>query len=294
MKAALSRRSNSDESLLRFGQDGRLVGTLARPALHPDGSDSPTMLLFNAGVISRVGPHRLNVKLARALAETGIPSFRFDLSGQGDSGASTALTDFERQAVLDVQAAMNAVHARTGARQFVVFGICSGAVLGYAAARADIRIVGCAMLDPYMYPTWRTHWNRIRAIARRDGVLHASAGWVTRHVGLRRATSTDSEQGQRGATDLGLKRPARADFAEGLRGLLDRDVDVLMLYSGSVMYSYNYPGQFGDGFRRFRLTGRIAAHYLPHVDHTVTAIAAQSEVIAIIVRWASRIGAPSG
>ncbi len=54
-----------DDIPLQFGPDDRMLG-IWTPA---QGDPAPVAcLLFNAGVIHRIGPHRINVKAARALA----------------------------------------------------------------------------------------------------------------------------------------------------------------------------------------------------------------------------------
>jgi pimeloyl-ACP methyl ester carboxylesterase len=287
--SAAQPRPGHTEQLVTFGDGGRLVGTLTLPG--PDagpldpGTRRPALLLFNAGVISRIGPHRLNVKLARRAAEAGITTFRFDLSGQGDSRAGPGTLTFEDQSRADLRQAMDAVAARTAIDRFMVFGICSGAVLGHAAALEDPRLVGCMMLDPYMYPTRRTHVTRILAKVRRHGLREVAMGWLVRRVtptGRRRARM--SSGGPIGSS-LGLQRPAQADFAAELERLLQRQVRLLMIYSGSALYTYSYAGQFDDGFRRFGLAGRIRADHLPQIDHTVTPLAAQRLLIDHLLRW---------
>ena len=73
------------ESTILFGSKGGLVGTLALPDEGNDGHADIGFLFLNAGVVHRVGPHRINVRIARQLAARGIPSIRFDLCGHGDS-----------------------------------------------------------------------------------------------------------------------------------------------------------------------------------------------------------------
>jgi pimeloyl-ACP methyl ester carboxylesterase len=275
------------ETVLSFGPDGRLVGTLASAAPR-DGPTAPTLLLFNAGVIPRIGPHRLNVKLARHLAAVGIPSFRFDLSGQGDSGVSTDATDFERQAVRDIREAMDAVQASTGATRFITFGICSGAVLGFAAALDDPRLVGCAMLDPHMYPTWRTHAIRMMRVARHGGLARTGIGWVRRRIAR---SVPPSHEGRVVTTrvDLGLRTPPVHEFAADIRRLVERRVALTMIFSGTALYHYNYPSQFDDRFAPYGLKGKVEAVHLPDIDHTVTTLAAQQKLIGLLQQWAQRI-----
>ena len=275
------------ETLVRFDEGRRLTGTLCEPvAADAPGTvrapqpDRPVLLVFNAGVLPRTGPHRLNVKLARRFARAGWTVFRFDLSGQGDSLAAGGTLGFERQSIADLRAAMDALGERLGATRFATFGICSGAVLGYGCALEDERIVGCAMFDPYMYPTWRTQLTRMQTVIRRDGLVPVVAGFVRRPL----APATASPPKPSGV-NLGLQDPPKAEFAAGLQTLLERGVALRMLYSGSALYHYNYPGQFDDGFRSFGLAGRIRADFLPEVDHTVTAVAAQRFLAEHLLQW---------
>lgn len=292
----------ASERLITFGEQGRLVGTLsgARRSEGERGDDRtptgdrttdtrrPALLLFNAGVIPRTGPHRLNVKLARRFAAAGFVVLRFDLSGQGDSRASTGAAGFERQSVEDLKQAMDATTAATGATRFLCFGICSGAVLGYAAALEDERIVGCAMFDPYMYPTPRTHLVRILSRIRQDGLAQIAGAWLRRRLGAVAGGLADVRPQTTAPFDLGLRRPSQASFAAGLSRLLDRGVALLLIHSGSALYTYNYPAQFDDGFRRFGLAGRVRADYLPAIDHTVTELAAQRFLIDHLIAWSEQ------
>ena len=130
---------------IQFGPDGSLIGIVATPA---GGSVAPlACLLLNMGANPRIGPRRINVKLARQLAAQGISSIRFDLAGLGDSGPASGSEHFRTQAVYDMQAAMNQVEALLGICRFVVIGLCSGASNGLSLAVADSRVVGLLMLD---------------------------------------------------------------------------------------------------------------------------------------------------
>ncbi|MDE2434566.1 MAG: alpha/beta hydrolase, partial [Burkholderiales bacterium] len=95
------------EQILQFGPDHSLVGVLTSPVdvkkhAHP----AVAYILFNSGVISRVGPHRNNVRLARAMAESGEWVLRFDLSGHGDSRPAAGNLNLREQAVADLKSAM--------------------------------------------------------------------------------------------------------------------------------------------------------------------------------------------
>src|SRR4051812_5056100 len=123
------------ETPLMFGPSGSLLGIITTPA---DGTLAPVAcLMLNMGANHHIGPRRINVKMARHLAEMGISSIRFDLAGLGDSGAPTSSKHFLAQAVNDMQAAMNVIQTTLGIRRFIVLGLCSGATNGMALAVAD-------------------------------------------------------------------------------------------------------------------------------------------------------------
>src|SRR5688572_11629148 len=108
-----------EEQALQLGPDGHLVGVLARPrAIDPA---RPLVVLLNAGVLHRVGPHRLHVVLARRLAERGLASLRLDLSGIGDSRPVPGALSFRASAVADTRTAMDWLAAETGTRRFILF-----------------------------------------------------------------------------------------------------------------------------------------------------------------------------
>ncbi len=224
---------------------------------------------MNAGVIHRIGPHRLNVKIARALAATGIATLRFDLSGVGDSPAAVGGANFVEQAVLDLQAAMDHLEGRLGVNRFVVFGLCSGAVNSYHLALRDQRVVGALMFDGFMYPTLRTHllrrWRRFRLLS-----WTSLAGKIPRWLYERLAAA----EAAAGVGDDELSDPTRQQFEQAMNRLVARGVAVYLVYSGSFLESYNYDSQLRDAFPKAAFLDRARHDYMPDVDHTVTSLAA--------------------
>ena len=133
-----------NEVSFSFGAQRHLGATLTLP---PDGH-APRMgvVLLNVGIIHRIGPHRFNTKLARALAQGGWATLRVDLSGQGDSGAPGDPLPFEQQAVADLQAAMDHFQRLCAVEQFVIAGIFArnGDV---AATIGEVRAPGQIAID---------------------------------------------------------------------------------------------------------------------------------------------------
>jgi hypothetical protein len=81
------------EEPLQFGEGGRLFGILTLPSMPPrNAQELPVFVFLSAGLLHRVGPYRLHVRLVRALAQMGFSSLRVDLAGTGDSPPRPGLT----------------------------------------------------------------------------------------------------------------------------------------------------------------------------------------------------------
>jgi exosortase A-associated hydrolase 1 len=160
----MSTAASADVGLeaLRFDSQGeQLVGVLHRPGCASSIADLGVVVLVG-GPQYRVGSHRQFVLLARALADAGFPALRFDLGGMGDS--TGPLRTFEQSAA-DVGAAIDTLMSRRPElRGVVLWGLCDGAsaALLYLAARADGRVRGLCLVNPWV----RTEATHARTIVR--------------------------------------------------------------------------------------------------------------------------------
>lgn len=280
------------ETIRLLGPDRRLISVLTAPTTS---GDEPPLgcILVNAGVIHRIGPHRINVKVARALAAQGIASIRLDLSGRGDSPASKSSLTLPQQTVVDVQLAMDELAREYGCERFVMFGICSGAVVAMDAAAQDARLVGVCLYDGFAYPTWKTklvyYW---RSITGRSATL------VAQSVG-RNLAAIGNLLGKRSGPDLPAVNLGIGDLpVETYRGFLEsmaaRGANVWVVFTGSVGHVYNHAGQFDAVFASPALAGRVHCDYLPQLDHTLTTQASQRDWIERLVGWAQSCAPAEG
>ncbi len=266
------------EQAIQFGSPPRLLGILSRPPLIPPGT--PALLIPNTGFEHRVGPHRLHVHLCRALADAGFPTLRLDLSGLGDSPASS--TD----AVSDLQAAMDRLSQQGTAQHFGLIGLCSGANDAHLAALADPRVIGAAFIDHYCYPTarfrrnfWRERlldWRRARNFL--SGLLP-------------RREETEKDRFRADQIEY-FAQPSADDYAAQLQRLVDRDLALYFLYTGEVLSSYNYREQLTDAFPVLRKHQRLTLHFMPHADHTFSQIHMRKELVEGLRDWAIRFLQP--
>ena len=269
-----------------FGPEAALVGVLTQPACNCP--VAVAFLMFNAGVLSRIGPHRMNVKLARALAKAGETSLRFDLSGRGDSRSSTAEGDFQTQAPRDIRLAMDYLEQNHGIRRFALIGFCSGAVDAFGAALLDARVAGVLMFDGHWYQTrWTVpvrHWKRFRVISWPD----VAAAVLRRLIGRSAAPATPLTA-KAFAAESALANPTRAEFVRSVQLLVDRRVATYFIYSGSVIHCYSYANQFSDAFGHEAFFDHVRCDFRPDIDHTFISIEAQQSMIDLVLGWAGQV-----
>ncbi len=113
------------ERTVRLGSLG-LFGIVTEP---DHGVTGPTIVLVDEGNTHHIGQARIWVDLARRLAPAGLRVLRFDLSGNGDSGARPGQrTHVARapEAIGDVYEAMRGISPEDPS-DVVLVGFCSGA-----------------------------------------------------------------------------------------------------------------------------------------------------------------------
>jgi pimeloyl-ACP methyl ester carboxylesterase len=269
------------EHVASFPETTSLVGVLTDPEVD-GGVRVPSVVFLNAGVLHRVGPNRLHVRLARELAHRGFASLRFDLSGVGDSPPRLDGLPVREAALSDVRDALDFLAARTAATSFVLVGLCSGADLAYRAALADARVVGAVLIDGLPYSTWRSR-------------VHHHASRLRRRGALRRLFAVDGPVGRRlrNTSNEAVLAPAprrrdvppKEEAESGLRDLTARGVQLLLLYTQGREYSYRK--QFGHMFPSVR-KDRVEVAYFRDADHTFTLRSSQDLLVSAIATWVAR------
>ena len=287
----MERSVDMAEQTFVFGPERNLVGTVTLPGAESGNAPDIMLLLTNAGVIPRTGPHRINVTLARHFAKLGVAALRFDLSGLGDSRRSSSRLTADEQFVADTQCAMDFARQRFGCERFLMIGFCSGGDVAQLTALSDQRLIGILLWDSYVYPPFRAKLLGLRHRARRHGLAPAFVKGV-RFV--RAALQARVAQAQRagdspvteGPVIFGRSRmPPKEEFGAGVRELVDRGVVVCFVYSGGEPDWYNYGGQFADMYRSFGFVERVGYEYLSGSDHTLTQPASQAALTSLAEQW---------
>lgn len=123
----------------------RLLGILHRP--QPPGVRLGVLLVVG-GPQYRVGSHRQFVLLARDLAAAGIPVFRFDCRGMGDSAGAARGFDAIAE---DMGSALDTFLANApGVERVVLWGLCDAATANAFYAGSDDRVAGQIAANPWV------------------------------------------------------------------------------------------------------------------------------------------------
>jgi hypothetical protein len=268
-----------NERTLQFGPSRELVGTLCTPPGGPGAArGSPGLILLNAGIIHRIGPHRINVRLAREAADLGLPSLRFDLAGRGDSSPAARGLRYDEQAAADIGQAVATLCRYGRCDSVILFGMCSGADDGLAAAIREHRIASLVMFDPPVYPDLRWRLRAYIGKLRKFGV----GGGIERLLAIRRTLAgVDTGNGDNYGRDV-LPLP---EYTARLLELVNRGVDVRFVYSGSSCDEIDYRTQCIKVLQPSGLQGRVETEFLPDVDHVVSTREAQDILVARMRAW---------
>lgn len=272
------------ERTIHFGPAGTLIGTITSPEIEQLSGHRRAVLLTNAGIIPRVGPHRINVTLARRAAAQGLHAFRFDMAGLGDSQQRTPEGSLLKQRIADIRSAMDQMQRTLRIEHFTMIGFCSGADLAHLTALEDDRLDAIVMFDPYLYRTPRAALSHFLRQAKLKGWPHALA-LATGSLLHPKQTLGESDSMNAGMTQGRSIFPSRDEFASRLKALLERNVRILLIFSGGNPTLYNYARQFQDGFRRYGSVGKISNTFLPNCDHTITTLSARAAVLDLVLPW---------
>ena len=266
-----------NEEAVFLGNDDRMIGIVTIPDGGADGR-APFVLFLSAGLFHHVGPHRLYVDLSRDLAVRGFASLRFDMSGIGDSDRADTERSYVEQTISDVSEAMDLVTARFGAERFVLVGLCTGAYSALAAAPGNDRVVGCALIDGYAYPTRRY---RVKNL-----IWKASQGWrwkrhILRRLGLRPRTGSSQPDAALFFQPEQLDRDA---FEQRITALTRRGCRFHVTYTRFGAQPYNYRNQLFDEFPNFD-RDLVTLLFSTGSDHLFTLPVPRAELIASIGEW---------
>ena len=252
-----------NQQVCNFGTDGHLFGILTTPDEEVRVEGAPIALILNAGIVHRIGPFRLNVDIARQLAELGFSTLRMDLSGLGDSGPRTGKLELENRAELDAADAMSFLQQETGVNEFVIVGLCSGAYNAHCVAVKDQRVVGGVFMDGIVFRTFgyflRHHFARVfRPRFWRDALKRRIYSG---------ASTSEPDGNVLAESEFFGGDLSKDEVVNDLVGLMDRGVEMLFLYTDGYDDICGR-SQFREMYGLRPDEGQLQVEYFPKSEHT--------------------------
>lgn len=305
------------EEIVLFGKTQSLLGIISEPEAAAPRNKLPGIILLNAGLLHRVGPNRLYVKLARALAQLGFVVLRFDFSGMGgDSKAREDHLPVEKSVVDDAQQAMTYLTQTKGIEQFLLIGHCSGAGISLLTASQDARVIGTILMNPQgAGEEWETH-DRNQKLAQYYTQYYSKSAFTdfrrwTRFVkgdvdyrSIARNVFQTIIWNKLATLNFRIKNtllPKKVevvqlseqsfDIAQEVHRLVDRGVQILFIYSEGNSGLEYIQTIFGQQLTSAPLVNKLKLNVIPESDHLFTLLASQKKVIETIQGWTQAVQA---
>ena len=290
------------EQVILLGKRKSLVGIVAQGSTGDGGggdpdSRLPAIVILNSGIIHRVGPNRMFVRLSRQLAVAGHLVVRFDLSGIGDSEPrADGLAPLDAT-LADIREVLDSLEATRQVRRFILVGLCSGADHSVVYAGQDSRVVGMVLIDPTI-PRTRGYYVRHyrgRVLRWRSWLNFASGRhpfWKT----LGRSVTPAAPELPEGE-ELGESLPdvqdaeVRTFLANVYARAATAGVDIMAVFTGGREDRHNEAIQLLEAFPQVAFGSRLRLEFMGSADHTFTSQADRCSVLALISSW---IGEHSG
>lgn len=289
----------------------RLFGILHEPLGRPRTDFG--ILLLSPGVKMRTGPECLYRRMTRLFVSLGVPVFRFDFWGLGDSDGELHeqfLKDVYNHVevgrfVDDALDAMNWMEQQCGTRRFVVSGLCGGAITGLFAAGRDARIAGLLALsitpllssraaDPSLYMSSgeldhlrRGYVNKLLApdawlrllTLRSDYKVIWRAVWSPINRRLRRSQPAPKQYDNTNPL-----------FPPAFFKMLAANTPMLLIFGGSDRMRWDFQEKFVERHqeRLAPLQSKYEMHVIEYANHVLSFTPWQDEMLDVSQRWLER------
>ena len=289
------------ERAVVFGSHRGLVGVVTHPvATMADAATGAltgqapavrrAVVMANIGLSHHVGPFRLYVELARAVAGMGWYALRFDLSGLGDSLPRSGAEATGEQALTDVREAIDWLEAQFGVREVVLVGLCSGVDSMHPVAVADPRVVGAVFVDGYTYPSFGYYVRRHTLRYLQPGRWQRFLRWrALRRRFTRAAPATD---GAARPTVFEREYPTRERFRAEVGAVVARGARLLFVFTGTFDARFNSERQMEEMLGRAVPRDAVDVRVFRQADHLFSAVAHRAAFFDCVRQWLAAFPAP--
>ncbi|HEY6926440.1 MAG TPA: alpha/beta fold hydrolase [Steroidobacteraceae bacterium] len=296
------RLESIEETAGYFGEDTRLFGVITAPAGDAIKEPRKAVLLLNSGAVTHVGPCRVYVTLARALAKLGYIVLRLDISGIGDSPTRPQAIEnvvYPPYAMQDIAVALDYLQQTWAVSEIQAAGICSGAYHAFKAAVANMGLRRAIMINPLTF-FWKEGMSLEFPEHRVSQDIQRYRHNVWNLASWQKLISGKANIGEMAQV---LQRGARARLAVPLRNAArwlrmpfpdDLPTELLQATGAGIdlhfIFAANDPGlellrQKGNStLQRLRTRGLIGIEVIPDADHTFTDLSTRQALVTAVVQ----------
>ena len=273
------------EEAVFFGEVKSLIGIVTDPPSRNGNHDKPAIILLNPGIVHRVAPGRIYVRIARALAVMGFVVLRFDFSGIGDSPVRYDNLPFDKSTVRETQDAMHFLQTTRGAERFILMGGCSGARVSLQTACCDPRVVGAFLINLQMSEhddQSSDQISRTAAFYYWNFALFNLKSWcklLTGTADYRKILRALGFQARRQLPSARKMPPESVQLAAKLRMLAERGVCVTFLYAECDPRLNDLREALGRELRQLRALARVRVEIIPRSDHNFSSLHDQDKLL---------------
>jgi len=271
------------EEAVLFGETKSLVGILTDPPMSNGNRAKPAVILLNPGIVHRVAPGRIYVRMARALAAMGFVVLRFDFSGIGDSAVRYDNLPFDKSAVKETQDAMRFLEAARGVSRFILLGGCSGARISLQTACCDPRVVCAFLINLQMTEDVdQNSITRSAAFYYWNFALFNLKSWcklITGKADYRNILRALGFQARTQFASGGKMSAESIQLAANLRMLAERGASVTFLYAESDPRLNDLREAVGRELKQLRALGNVRVQIIPRSDHTFSSLHDQEKLL---------------
>jgi uncharacterized protein len=293
-----------------------LFGILHEPIETNDANNDTCILLLSPGVKMRVAPHRLYIDMAENFITEGFSVLRFDFWGLGDSEGDfneTYLADLYGEIqigcyVNDTRCAMDWLSNVKGFSKFILGGLCGGAITALLTGAEDNRCVGLLSIgipvildsqniDKNKYLTqWQKRSLRLGYFRNlfnlnswyRLLTLKSDFHLILQLLFFSNDSKSSTKDNQNNQAKKGNVNPF---FAPKFFDLLSRQVNVILIFSGSdrLLYEFNekFIQQYKDRFDMY--SDQITQHVIPNANHILSNTEWKTQMINFSSDWLKTI-----
>ncbi|MCF7854626.1 MAG: alpha/beta hydrolase [Candidatus Pacebacteria bacterium] len=276
-----------------FESGGQAVHGILHKTVCREGECNTGIVFCHGWSGSRLGPHRMFVKIARKLADRGVHCLRVDFRGRGDSEGDTCAASIQTM-IEDTKCAVSFLCEKTEVAVVYLLGICSGGKVAIgAAAEMQDAIGGLIVWSAEAMGDLR------KSSTNRHKTLHAAKVYLSKML----RPSTWWRLIRR---DVNVAAVGKAMFRHETRSETEAENEIALLarfrsFSGPVLFVYggNDPDTrlAGDAYRGFCARYKMPCefHNIPDANHSFYSLAWEKQVIDLTEAWlVARIGQSGG